>query len=162
MCRRPVRQIELLRAREHKWQNIIIKPGHNPLRGITGELFEIKAEIDLADAEQVGFHIRGVPVVYDVHDREIRCLGRHGPLKPVNNRIRLHLLVDRTSVEIFGNDGLFSMSNCMLPQDRNKTLELFCKRRPRKAVEPRTLAAKVSLEQVVYQQKDFLSQPGIS
>ena len=112
---------------EHKWQDIVIRPGQNPLAGISGELFEIKAEIDLAGAEQIGFNIRGVPVLYDVRDRRIRCLGTDGPLTPVNSTIKLHLLIDRTSLEIFGNDGFFSMSNCFIGADSNKTLQLFCK-----------------------------------
>lgn len=40
----------------------------------------------------------------------------------------MHLLIDRTSLEVFGNDGLLSMSSCILPADDNKTLEVFCSR----------------------------------
>jgi fructan beta-fructosidase len=126
LCRRPVREIKLLRKKRHKWQNLILKPGENPLKPITGELFEIRAEIEPAGAKEVGFRIRGVDVVYNVEKQKIYCLGKDGPLKLIDGRIELHLLVDRTSLELFGNSGLLSMSSCMLPEENNKSLEVFC------------------------------------
>jgi len=127
LCRKPVREIKLLRKKEHKWKNVVLKPGDNGLKDITGELFEIQAEIEPAGAKEVGFGIRGVDVVYNVEGQKIHCLGRDGPLKPIDGKIKLHLLVDRTSLEVFGNDGLLSMSSCMVPADNNKSLKLFCK-----------------------------------
>jgi sucrose-6-phosphate hydrolase SacC (GH32 family) len=116
-----------LRKKEHKWQNIVLKPGEKPLEGITGELFEIKAQIEPREAKQVGFKIRGIGLLYDVKRQEIRCLGEDGPLKMTDGRIKLHLLVDRTSLEVFGNDGLLSMSSCMLPDHDNRSLAVFCR-----------------------------------
>jgi len=127
LCRKPVREIKLLRKKEHKWKNVVLKPGDNRLKDITGELFEIQAEIEPAGAKEVGFGIRGVDVVYNVEGQKIHCLGRDGPLKPIDGKIKLHLLVDRTCLEVFGNDGLLSMSSCMVPADNNKSLKLFCK-----------------------------------
>lgn len=51
--------------------------------------------------------------------------GEDGPLKPIDGKIKLQILVDRTSLEVFGNNGLFSMSSCMLPEDDNKPLAVF-------------------------------------
>jgi len=126
LCRKPVREIELLRKKGHKWQDLTLKPGDNPLKGITGELFEIQAEIEPAEAEEVGFRIRDIDVVYNVEKQKIYCLGEDGPVKPINGKIKLQILVDRTSLEVFGNDGLLSMSACMLPEDDNKSLAVFC------------------------------------
>jgi sucrose-6-phosphate hydrolase SacC (GH32 family) len=126
LCRNPVREIKLLRKKQHKWQNLTLKPGDKPLEGITGELFEIQAEIEPAEAKEIGFRIRGIDVVYNVKKQKIYCLGEDGPLKPIDGRIDLHLLVDRTSLEAFGNNGLLSMSSCMLPEEDNKSLAVFC------------------------------------
>ena len=38
------------------------------------------------------------------------------PLPPVNGRLKLRLLIDRTSIEVFGNDGAVVMSSCFLPK----------------------------------------------
>ncbi|MHC4184871.1 MAG: GH32 C-terminal domain-containing protein [Planctomycetota bacterium] len=53
------------------------------------------------------------------------CFGQAGFLKMTGGRIKLHLLVDRTSLELFVNDGLLSMSSCILPNDDDKSLALF-------------------------------------
>jgi hypothetical protein len=95
------------------------------VRSITSQLLEIQAEIEPAFAEEVGLKIRGVDVVYDVKRQKVHCLGEAAPLKMVDGRIKLHLLVDRTSLELFGNHGLLSMSSCFLPDDDNKSLALF-------------------------------------
>lgn len=126
LCRRPVREIELLRKKEHKWQNLTLKPGDNPLKDITGELFEIEAEIEPGQADKFGFDIRGIQVLHDVGRQKVYCGGEVGPLEPVNNKLKFHLLIDRTSLEVFGNDGLFSLSSCMLPADNNKSIGMFC------------------------------------
>ncbi len=39
---------------------------------------------------------------YDVKQRKLQALGRDAALAPDHGRIKLHLLVDRTSVEVFG------------------------------------------------------------
>lgn len=52
-------------------------------------------------------------------------LDRTADLSPEKGRIKLHVLVDRTSVEVFGNDGRLSMSSCFLPPSSNKLLGLF-------------------------------------
>ncbi|MHC4497666.1 MAG: GH32 C-terminal domain-containing protein, partial [Planctomycetota bacterium] len=95
------------------------------VRSITGQLFEIQAQIELAFAEETGLEVRGVDVVYHVKGQKVHCLGRAGPLAMTDGRIKLHLLVDRTSLEVFGNDGLLSMSSCMVPEDDGKSLAVF-------------------------------------
>ncbi len=48
-------------------------------------------------------------------------------MKPVDGKIRLEILVDRTSIEIFGNDGRVYMPIGTILPDDNRTLELFSK-----------------------------------
>jgi len=92
---------------------------------LPGDLFEIQAEIEPGAAAQFGFDVRGHKVEYDVKERKLAALGRTASLSPENGRIKLHVLVDRTSVEIFGNDGRLSMSSCFLPKAENKGLGVF-------------------------------------
>jgi sucrose-6-phosphate hydrolase SacC (GH32 family) len=101
--------------------------GQNLLSGIEGEIFHIRAEFSPADGRQLGFVIRGEPVVYDVEKKEISCKGKSAELKTANGKIRLEILVDRTSIEIFGNDGRVYMPIGTILPDDNRTLELFSK-----------------------------------
>ena len=46
------------------------------------------------------------------------------PLEPINGHVKLRLLVDRISVEVFGNDGQATMSNYFKPPKDNTSLAL--------------------------------------
>lgn len=129
----PVREIALLHDKEHAWQGKPIRPGENLLKGITGDLFHIRAEFEPGDAEQFGFVIRGTPVTYDVKEAQLSCLKNKAPLKTKDGKIRLELLVDRMSVEIYGNDGRVYMPMGVISPDDNKTIEVFAKGGPARA-----------------------------
>ncbi len=55
-----------LHGEKHAWSATTVKPGDNPLANLRGDLFDIRAELDIKEATSFGFNIRGVPVVYDV------------------------------------------------------------------------------------------------
>jgi fructan beta-fructosidase len=121
----PVKKIESLRDGKHTWKDVVLKPGTNPLAGVKGELFDISAEVRPGAAEQVTFTVRGVPVVYDTKKAEMSCRGKTAPLKVrKDGTIRLRILVDRGSVEVFGNDGQTALSAGVLisPDDRSLAL----------------------------------------
>ena len=61
MFAKPVREIETLHARKHAWKNRTLKEGENLLSGIKGELFDIRAEFEVGDAEEFGFVFRNDP-----------------------------------------------------------------------------------------------------
>ena len=130
MIRRPPRSTlfpytTLFRSKEHSCSNQIIQPGENILSHISGELFHIRAEIELDDAKEIGFIIRGEKIEYDVAEKQISCLEKAATLNPIQNRINLQILVDRTSIEIFGNHGRISMSSCFLPDLEDQSLGVY-------------------------------------
>jgi sucrose-6-phosphate hydrolase SacC (GH32 family) len=127
MFAEPVREIRTLYKKKHSWQGKTIKPGENLLEGIKGELFHIRAEFSPADAEEFGFVIRGLPLTYNAKENLIACKDKKARLKPEDGKIRLEILVDKNSVEIFGNNGSMYMPiGQILPED-NKSIELFTK-----------------------------------
>ncbi len=101
----PVREIEALHTTKHHWENQVIVPGENPLADVRGELFDIDTEIDVGDAEKIELNVRGMPIVYDVTASKLICQNFEAPLQSDDGRIRLRILVDRTSIEIYANDG---------------------------------------------------------
>jgi len=127
MFAEPVREIKNLYGRQHKWKNKILKPGDDLLSDFSAELVHIRAELRLAGAEEVGFVIRDIPVIFDVQKQELSCQGNKVSLKPVDGKIRLELLVDRTSIEIFGNFGRVYMPVGVILADNSKSLEIFTK-----------------------------------
>ena len=121
----PVREIETIHEERHAWQDLVLEPGINPLSEITGELFDIRAEFQVGDTSGFGFNLRGVPVVYDAEDGRLSCQGQAAPLKPLDGRIRLQILVDRTSIEVFGNDGRFYLPTGVLLDENDRSLAIF-------------------------------------
>ena len=123
--RRPVREIETLHGPPHTWTDAVLRPGDNPLAGLEGELFDIRADLDVSKAAQCGFIIRGQPVAYSAPDRLLACCGKKAEWPGEGGRVALQILVDRTSIEVFGDEGLVSMTSCFLPKPEDKALAMF-------------------------------------
>jgi sucrose-6-phosphate hydrolase SacC (GH32 family) len=68
--------------------------------------------------------LRGIPLVYDARRETLTCLDHSVPLKPVNGKIGLRLLVDRTSIEVFGNAGALYLPLGVILDPENRSLEL--------------------------------------
>lgn len=124
ITRLPVREIEKLRRKEHRWANLSVAPGDNPLAGIRGDLLDISGEIELSSARDVTLSVRGEAIRYTPADRKLSCRGKSAVIEPVDGRIRLRVLVDRTSLEVFAHDGQVVMTSCFLPKAEDHTLAL--------------------------------------
>jgi fructan beta-fructosidase len=123
----PIKELASLRTQAHTVKPQTLSPGENPLADVHGELFDVTAEFTLKDATEIGFNLRGVPVTYDVKNQELSCLDKQARLKSENGKIRLRLLVDRTSIDIFGNAGrLYMPMGVIIPSD-NTTLQVYAK-----------------------------------
>ena len=136
----PIREIEKLYASKKVFENTKVEPGSNLLSGIEGEFFDIEAEIEILEANRVGFRIRGIEVVwdaeaetvtsgwvtYDAKEMALTTGEKSARLAADDGRIRLRILVDRASIEVFANDGEVYMPLDALPEDgQASTLELF-------------------------------------
>src|SRR5579862_7663486 len=125
LYRWPVKEIQRLYARERAWRDVTVLPGQNPLRDLSGELWGVEAEFEPHGATEFGLRARGQTIAYSVPKQTVTCLGRSAPLPMEGSRIRLRLLVDRTSLEVFGNDGRISMTSCFLPRQKDKSLAVY-------------------------------------
>lgn len=121
----PVEEIASLHDAVRNYPSQPLRPGENPLSAIRGELFDIAADLAIGHAEKIGLNVRGVPITYDHTQRKLLCLGQSAPLEAVNGRLRLRVLVDRASIEIFANDGQVYMPNGVLLDEKNQTIEAF-------------------------------------
>jgi len=123
----PVKEIKSIHAKEYTWTDVQLKPGQNILAKVKGELFDIDAEFEIGRADEFGFMIRGVPVVYNVKKNQLSCGRPKTKLKPIDGKIRLRILVDRVSIEVFANDGRIYMPIRAIPEGDQKGLEIFTK-----------------------------------
>jgi sucrose-6-phosphate hydrolase SacC (GH32 family) len=125
ICRLPAKEIASLNKKKHTWKNKNLKPNENILRNIPGELFDIQLQIDLAGARELSIKCKGEAVTYSTEKGTLTCLDREAKVDAENGRLTLRILVDRTSIEVFANDGKVSISSCFLPSQENAGLELF-------------------------------------
>lgn len=125
ICRLPAGEIESLYVKKHEWKDAAVKPGDNLLKGVAGELFDIQMQAAVGDAKALGIRYRGAAVVYSAEKKTLTSLGKEVPVEAIDGRIALRILIDRTSFEVFANDGKVSMSSCYLPNPEKAGLELI-------------------------------------
>lgn len=145
----PVTELQQLRAQSWSWQDeTITAADHELLNEVTGETLELIAEFqyDIAAADRFGFRLR-------VGEDEFTTIGyaiksqtlyvdrttsgqtvfnesfariHTAALEPSStDTIRLHLFIDRSSIELFGNDGLVTFTEQIFPAEASTTVELF-------------------------------------
>ena len=123
----PVKEIENIYAKEHAWNETEIEPGQNILSDAKGELFDIEAEFATGGSDEFGFVINGLTVKYDQKSSRLSCDGEVANLKPMGEKIRLRILVDRVSIEIFANDGRVYMPVRAYNEKGQKGVEIITK-----------------------------------
>ena len=78
-----------------------------------------------SDAGEIVLELAGSSQVrYLVKEKILESCGTRAELAPEANRVELRILLDRTSIETFGNHGAVSLTNCMLPNDAKPPLSI--------------------------------------
>lgn len=113
MHRYPVQEISKLYDKMFSRENLTLKAGENPLVSLQGELFDIDVMIDIAhsNCSRIEFTLCGNTVVYDITSHVLESAGSKAPLEPRDNKIEIRILMDRLSLETFGNRGEISITN---------------------------------------------------
>lgn len=127
MYAEPVRELENLHKNEKKLKNAKLSSARKLMSELKGELYRIRANLKLEDAAEVGFSIRGTEVVYDVKNKNLKCGDQSAPMEPIDGQISLELLVDRTTIEIFGNNGRIYMQMGLHLTDRVRSYDILSK-----------------------------------
>ena len=121
----PIEAIRSLYSKSFSLENRVLEPGDNPLAHISGELFDIEMAIELGDATEFGLRLHETAVIYS--DNQISCLGAKANVSPIDGKVALRILVDRTSIETFVNDGRVALPCCFLPKKLDTGLGLYAK-----------------------------------
>lgn len=103
----PARELIALRSSSSRYDPVTLHPGdRNLLAEESMELGELRWEIEPAANSVVTCQVRGVPVVYDTAGQTLSVNGHATPVPLRDGRLRVTLFVDRTSLELFADDGL--------------------------------------------------------
>jgi fructan beta-fructosidase len=119
----PVKELSLLHDRRYVWSGEL-DSSTNPLADLTVDACEIRTTIDPADATTIAFTIRGLTLKYDGATHRLSTPKFHCALPMTDGKLRLVILVDRTSIEVFAQDGRVLLTECFLPpaDDRRATV----------------------------------------
>ncbi|TWE01029.1 levanase [Neobacillus bataviensis] len=142
----PITELETLRKENTKFENILINENvANVLSNIKGKAFELRAEFELETASVFGFKVRmsndeKTIIGYNVTEKKLFidrqnsgetsfnpffACKHEAILEPKNNRIKMQIFVDWSSVEVFANNGELVMTDLIFPDCNSQGLELF-------------------------------------
>ena len=65
--------------------------------------------------------------MFNVKENQLSCGRLKAELQPIDGKIRLRILVDRTTIEIFANDGRLYMPCKFRKEDDNTKLAVFAR-----------------------------------
>jgi fructan beta-fructosidase len=118
LTREPLHQIESLRISQQTWSNLTVDSGEKKMNEIQDELLDLKTEIESEGAEEYGIAVHGQTVHYFPSRHELQVGSVTVPLTLADNKLRLRFLVDRSSVEIFVDEGEVTFSLVDLEQKK--------------------------------------------
>ncbi len=147
LVQQPVNELKKLR---HDHFGLVNKSSNEANRllsspNLRGDSLEIIAEIKLGNTRELGFKVRmgsseETIIAFDTKASELfvdrshsgnvgfdqKFPGRHfAPLRATNGVLRLHILVDRSSVEVFGGNGESVISDVIFPSDSSNKLQIY-------------------------------------
>jgi fructan beta-fructosidase len=132
---RPLRALSSLRGKELKANEI------------AGRQLELEIEIDIAGTEEVGVKVlksgeEETVIGYDGVKEELFLDRTHSgnvtfhadfpsiervKLKPINGKIKLHILIDHSLIEVFANGGEQVISDQVFPTKNDAKVETYSK-----------------------------------
>jgi len=114
LYRLPVPEIESLYKETTEFRDMLLDIGQDLDTGIIAGLLDIEIEVELSSGASFSVIVHGRSITCG--SEQITCLGNTAPLALKDGIIHFRLLIDRTSIELFGNHGEVSMSSCFLPE----------------------------------------------
>jgi fructan beta-fructosidase len=127
MFAEPVSEVASLRGDKYAFADIELRDADQELPGFVGHLFDVELNLQPGTARQMGITFGDVAVTYDAEQKSLGCGQATAPLTPVEGHISLRILVDRGSVEVFGNGGQVALSVGATLPDEPFPLQVFAR-----------------------------------
>ncbi|MCR6097527.1 GH32 C-terminal domain-containing protein [Salipaludibacillus agaradhaerens] len=144
----PAKELKALQGEGQHWSNEIVSEGTDLLQNVQGDTVEIIAEFEVNDqttATEFGLEVHKggheqTTVGYDVHHAHLfvdrsesgetnlhHLFGdrQHAPMSPMNETVKIHIFVDRSSVEVFGNNGTTVFTNQVFPTENHSDIDIY-------------------------------------
>ena len=146
-----VPELAQLRQNKQRWQNVTLEPGAPFVLEVRGDRLEIIAELEMPTrangqlpgavglrlrvgdgvATAVGYIPRSSTLFVDRTNAGQSAFNYNfasvhtAPFAPADGILKLHIFVDRASIEVLANEGLISFSEQIFPDEASVGVELF-------------------------------------
>jgi sucrose-6-phosphate hydrolase SacC (GH32 family) len=101
----PVREIETLYRDKQELTGLEVSKHPIVLPTEGHDLLDLDLTLAMGDADETELSLRGSLLTYNWQTQELLCLERRTAVALVDGKIRLRVLLDRASIEIFAADG---------------------------------------------------------
>ncbi|WP_409293222.1 GH32 C-terminal domain-containing protein [Peribacillus sp. SCS-37] len=145
LIQKPVKELKNLRDEHTHMENQPLAPHRDILADLQGTSCEIIAEFEFQAAKEFGIKVfksdqTETVIGYDAEKEEMYIDRRNSgetsfneffpsldraSVKAPHQRIKFHILIDRSSIEVFANDGDTAITNLVFPDSTGRGLELF-------------------------------------
>lgn len=149
LLQNPIDEIKSIRKGKKMFENEIVLPQTNLLSDLKADVFEVLVDFESINAAEVGFKFRksNTPgmveetiVGFDVEKKVLfinrdqsgeidfseHFKGKHfTPITDYDGKLKLRILVDVSSIEVFINDGENVITDLIFPNTDSKDLELY-------------------------------------
>lgn len=103
----PVKEVDTLR---HSSLSSTTTPNEGEYRYVSENgLFDVDLVFNPGTTGKLDFSYGGITLKYTAEDQVFTAFDKKVHLPPINGRVHLRFLIDRASIEIFGQDGLVYM-----------------------------------------------------
>ncbi|MGG1679530.1 glycoside hydrolase family 32 protein [Neobacillus sp. NRS-1170] len=147
LIQKPIKELENLRDEHIHIKNQLLAPDKDLLANLQGTTCEIIAEFEFEGEKDFGIKVfksdkKETEIGYNVEKEEMYIDRRNSgetsfngffssidraAVKALNHRIKFHVFVDRSSIEVFANNGEITITSLIFPDSSSKGIELFSK-----------------------------------
>ena len=119
----PVKELSLLHDRQYSTSGNL-ESVTEALKDVCVDACEIRTVIDPSESKSITLTIRGLQLKFDATARNLSTPHNSCPLPMTDGKLRLVILVDRTSVEVFAQEGRALVTECFLPPDDDRQISM--------------------------------------
>ncbi|MFD0962040.1 GH32 C-terminal domain-containing protein [Paenibacillus chungangensis] len=125
MALAPVREIELIKRGQSSYGRRQLATGDDPIAH-AAELMDVQLHWKPEPGSKLAIEANGAAIVYDAATEQLSC----GPIiaslrvKP-DGTVKLRTIIDRTSLETFGNEGILYMPVSIAPNPNHSGLRVY-------------------------------------
>ena len=147
LIQEPITNLNALRGKEGTLPATALRADGQVEAPIAGQCLELNATLDVGQAGELGLIVRKgtneqTVIGFDAKSGQLFVDRSHAgksdfhrgfasrqnaPLEADNRRIKLHVFVDRCSVEVFANDGLVAITDVIFPAAESTGVALYSK-----------------------------------